>query len=319
VIAFLSALPRLPQKEDGMSRLQQTFSPSAVKKRRALEAARFEATRRWQDELLLAIMECDAPALATALDAHGERALHAVLKRTAIGIGVPFFVLEDQAYPRVGAMRDVIGGSFAFEDEERRALISSWLDMIGARSGDTMLHLILRLNGAEDERKAACAVQLLGRGIDWERVNNDNYLPSMVDGPAFKEAFFRALPRWREEQRKLQAVERVRAAERARKDALQRERDAAAAAALVRRARWAEVVAQAEEEKRKERERDRFHTVLQDALVKLERRETREARGERGGDWIGALNALPTRAERWLRGVWTNPSQNTKGGVCCGV
>ena len=43
------------------------------------------------------------------------------------------------------------------------------------------------------QRKAACAVQLLGRGIDWERANGDGALSSMVDGPAFKHAFFESI------------------------------------------------------------------------------------------------------------------------------
>ena len=96
----------------------------------------------WQDELLLAIMECDATALSAVLDAHGDAALHAVLERREVG-RESLYLLSGEVYPKEGALREVLGGGFQFEHEERRALLSQWLDMIGTRSGDTMLHLLV--------------------------------------------------------------------------------------------------------------------------------------------------------------------------------
>ena len=262
-----------------------------------------KVVKRWQDDLLISIMECDANSLSTVLDneTHGKKALNAVLQRKLIG-GQPCFLLDEQVYPREGALREVLGGQFEFEAEQRREMLSAWLEMIGARTGDTMLHIVLRLNGADEDAKAACAVQLLGRGVDWEKVNGDNALCSMVDPPAFKRAFFHDLPRFRvweqgenakkEEERKL---ERVRNATKRRKEEQQAVLDK-------RRAAWAAVRAKAKEDMKREAERDRFHQRLQGALAKLERREQKMAKANPGWvEFISDLQKMPERAERWMR------------------
>lgn len=284
-------------------RIEQLPKPlqKIAKERHARRLAQREATRRWQDELLLAIMECDAAALAAALDEHGDKALRAMLQRKTLG-QQSLFLLHGQAYPRAGSLREVLGGEFEFEAEQIRETIWSWLDMIGARDGDSMLNLVLRLNGADEERKAACAVELLGRGIDWERENADGSLPSMIDGPAFKHAFFRALPKWREEQRRQKEQERQHQCAQDAVKAANRTRMAEEAAEQKRQDEWTALIARADEAKRNADARDAYHVQLQNALAKLARREHRAASGQVSGGLMSAFN----RADRWLRHIGCN-------------
>merc|ERR1719271_1782590 len=125
-----------------------------------------------------------------------------------------------------------------------------------------MLHLVLRLNGADDERKVACAVELLGRGVKWERANADNVLPSMVDEAAFKQAFFRELPRWREDQQQLRKQRQRFKATQASREADERARAEEAASEERKKRRWAQLLDQANAEKARERERDSYHLQL---------------------------------------------------------
>ena len=259
---------------------------------------------RWQDELLLAIMECDAAALSTALDAHGNIALHAVLQRKEISRqGV--FVLGGQAYVRHGALRDVLGGEFCFEDEEQRAAITAWLEMIGAQTGDNMLHLVMRLNGLDDDDdKVACAVQLMGRGCDWEQPNADGTLPPMIDPTNFKSVFLRALPRWREEQQAKKIFDAAAAAEAARVAIVRREQAEMRYAAAAQKEHWAKVKAMHEQQRTKEVERDHFHRRLNSALERLERRESRAAKGHDIVSDLGDnLRKLTVKADKWLKSV----------------
>ena len=180
--------------------------------------------------------------------------------------------------------------------------------MIGARTGDGMLHLVLRLNGCPDEDKVMCAVQLLGRGIDWERPNADGALSSMVDPPAFKQAYIKRLPRWKEEQQTRQQQQRKQNADRRKTEAAARLRQADTVNKLRRQQNWAAVRAKAAEEVQREKQRDRYHLKLQSALEKLERREQRAAAGKLGeleqlGENLGkAVRVAQVRVDRWLRG-----------------
>ena len=148
------------------------------------------------------------------LEREGRIAIDAVLQRREVN-GRPIFTLANRLYVQEHALREVLGGDFYFEDEVRLGLIASWLEMMGARAGDTMMHLVMRLNGAEVEDKSACAVQLLGRHAPWEVENVDGDLASMVDTAAFRQTFFRDLPAWREENQreaKRRAEQRAKAA-----------------------------------------------------------------------------------------------------------
>jgi hypothetical protein len=126
----------------------------------------------WQDAALAAIVDVDPDALGSVLDQH-PTALSCALTRSNMN-GHAFYVLEDRLYPvDPVSMRNTLGSSFQFENEEHRERCAIWLHMVGAKKGDTLLHLCLRVNGADDHDKAACAVELLGRGASFETVNVD--------------------------------------------------------------------------------------------------------------------------------------------------
>jgi len=248
-------------------------------------------------------MDCNADRLAAVLDKHGDAALHAVLLRREIG-GRCLFLIGEQIYPLEGALRETLGGGFEFENEKARARLSSWLEMIGAASGDTMLHLLLRINGADEQQKVACAVQLLGRGVDWEKANEDQALPSMVDVDVFKEAFFRALPRWKAAEKQRRRQEQQEKAERAGVEAVRRKKEDAVRDAARRKANWAAVREKAAEEVKREHDRDRFHVRLQNALEKMDVREgraKRKASEHPAAELVSSLSVQVGRAERWLR------------------
>ena len=131
----------------------------------------------WQDAALAAIVDLEPDVLGRVLDSH-PAALECELKRRDMN-GHPFYVLDDRLYPvDPGSMRDALGSSFHYENEEQREQCATWLHMVGAKSGDTLLHLCLRVNGADDHDKAACAVELLGRGASFEKENVDGEVSS---------------------------------------------------------------------------------------------------------------------------------------------
>lgn len=68
--------------------------------------------------------------------------------------------------------------------------------MINARHGDTLLHIALRVNGAEPEQKATVVTELLGQGCSHEVTNNELELPANVDQAIFHHAFLHKLPEW---------------------------------------------------------------------------------------------------------------------------
>jgi hypothetical protein len=254
----------------------------------------------WQDQLLTSIMNADHTNLIGVLDRTGSKAVQAVLKINTCG-KQPFFLLSEQLYKQEDALRDVLGGEFRFERERPKAVLASWLEMVGARDGDTMLHLVLRLNGLDEGDKADLAVELLGRGASWDVTNTEGTLPAMVDVPAFKSALFRRLPAWQRGV-KLQRsrVQREQVAAR-HHEAVRRQRETAHAEEDRARRAWEEMRAKAREEVAAVQEREKFHKRLTATIAKLERREEREA--NRNPAWTELMHdvrQIPHRIERWL-------------------
>ena len=222
----------------------------------------------WQDEALHAMIDLDPSRLCATLDRLPKKAKKpceacvATLADKSVG-GFRFFVLGDRMYTTSPlGMREQLGGNFSFEDEEERATLASWLEMVGAKPGDTLLHLALRINGASDGEKAALAVELIGRGATWEAENIDRELPSQVDRPAFRYALFTLLPKWREE-------EAARAAERRRKAQLRKKAEERARAVEVAgrkrekiRGWWRRVRDEAKNEVQRDKDRTALHTAL---------------------------------------------------------
>ena len=255
----------------------------------------------WQDELLKLIMDVDAPGLAELLDRQGSKAINAKLERQVVG-GHTLYVLAEKVYKEEGALRETLGGDYKFEREEPRALLHSWLEMLGTRGGDTMLHLILRVNGVDARSKAECVVEFIGRGAQWEVANNDGALPSMVDGPAFKEAFFRLLPAWRAHFEAEKQADYLEATAKRREDNRRKQRQAVEAEKERAKRNWENAKARVEQEIREDRQRARYVHKLEGAIEKLERREQRLAQlNPAWTELMVDLRQLPGRFERWLK------------------
>ena len=197
-------------------------------------------------------------------------------------------------------MRHSLGSSYAYELEEGRAAIARWLDMIGAKTGDTLMHVVLRLNGVDELTKARCAVELLGRGASFEVANCEGELPAMVD-PAFKLALFHELPAWKTRQAQDQR-DREREANARRRAELAQQRT------QQRRMAEEQLVAQRQEEKRMARaavkeahERARFHRDINKTLERLDVREQRRAKENPAwAEFWTEVRSIPGQVERWL-------------------
>jgi len=247
----------------------------------------------------MAIMDADPERIGAICEQHGDSVAKAVLECRHIR-GNTTFVLADELYTGETMVRTAFGSEFRFERESQRSLIASWLEMIGATQGDTILHLVLRLNGIGYERKAKCTVELLGRGTNWEAANANNVLPSMVDGPAFKAAFLHELPAWREARRKQRLQGKRDAAEKIRQQVSAAQREHEAAEHVRQRQLWIKVREQAVEETRAAQERRAFHKRLEGALAKLERRERKaEHSNPAVAELLSDIRAIPQRFERW--------------------
>jgi len=253
----------------------------------------------WQDKLLLAIMDAEPERIGAVCEQYGDSVAEAKLECRRIR-GATTFLLAEELYSRETVVRAAFGSDFRFERESARSLIASWLEMIGARQGDTVLHLVLRLNGIDDEHKAKCAVELLGRGASWEAANADNVLPSMVDGPAFKAAFLKELPAWREARRQQRLKGKRDTAEKLRQQVSVAKREHEAAEQQRQRQLWIKLREQAAEETSAARERHAFHQRLHGALAKLERRERKaEHSNPAVAELLSDIRELPQRFERW--------------------
>lgn len=165
----------------------------------ALEALKpKKETVFWQDEVLTAILEQEHRRLLEALETLKEEHLHETLQLHTLGDGqATLFVLGDEMFTPSGGTKEMLGGVFRFERQDTRSRIGSWLEMIGAQQGDTLLHLSMRVGGSSEEAKARVAVELLGHGCSFEVPNARGELPAAIDKAAFRRALFTMLPDWR--------------------------------------------------------------------------------------------------------------------------
>ena len=261
--------------------------------------------RHWADGLLLAIIDADPARIGVVLDEQGSVAMSSTLQRKLVR-GNPIFLLGDRLYNRKGALRDVMGGSFAFEREDVRDRIAAWLEMIDAANGDSLMHILMRVNGIEDEHKAKCAVEFLGRLSDlsasWNTANAEGVIASEIDSAGFKLAWLKELPAWKDEQRRRKRDRQRQAREALAQEEAKRQRDEQRRAEAVRKDGWARMRAQAKEEVKELHERERFHSRLQQSLKKLEAREARQAKVNSAyAELMTDLGALPQKLERWWR------------------
>ena len=254
----------------------------------------------WQDTIFEAIMDAEPKQIWDALERSPQTALDSQLQRREVGGNVIFIWHERLYAPNVEGMREVLGSGFEFEGEAPRARVGRWLEMIDARNGDTLLHLVMRLNGIEDLAKASCAVEILGRGASFEITNVDGELCSMVD-PCFKLAWLKELPAWKQrreaaarERQRAEAAERRAAAERGRRDQVAAERQAQKAREKDARKRE---LAEVEEAKY----RRTFHSALDKMLVKLDKREERQAKANPAwNELMTDVRAMIRPIERWF-------------------
>ena len=254
----------------------------------------------WQDGVFTAIMDAEPSRIWQALEASPEVALNGQLIQRHMG-GHTFFIFLERLYTADPAgVREALGSSFCFEDEATRSRLAAWLEMIGAKAGDTLLHLVMRLNGVEDTVKARCAVEILGRGASFEIENCDGELCSMVDS-AFKLAWLKELPAWRARREQQQhdqaaadALERRRAAERRSRE--QQRRELAAQRTQADDARKKQLA-----EIQESNERRTFHQALESMLIKLDRRDRRqEKQNPAFRELMTDLRAIPKQIEMWL-------------------
>ena len=256
----------------------------------------------WPDAVLEAIMECDPAALARVLRTLTHAEVNSLLSRSSLDAQTPMFVLGGRLFLREGGTRTIFGGAFHFQREARRAQIGEWLDMIGAKHGDTLLHVALRVGGADDELKAATVVEVLGCGCTFERVNQDGELPAVIDKAIWQAAFFRALPRWRQE--RAREDERARVAE-LEANLMERQR-ARAERRDERRARKAEAAAEAkrraDREARKAAETLKHRLKLEAQLARVSAREDELKRTDLGATEIAddVISLLPFKLRKML-------------------
>ena len=174
-----------------------------------------EGLSSWQTDILECIMNLDvAGVTAVARRINDESKMRMKIHVKTVSRKYLVFSFAEEMFSPTGGIRHIFGGTFKFEHEEVRAEVGSWLEMIGAKNGDSLLHLALRLNGCEyrdqvrnapDSRTApagtfgpaacicltapgrahspqlALVVELLGQGCDFEAENDDRELPAMLD------------------------------------------------------------------------------------------------------------------------------------------
>ena len=229
-------------------------------------------------------MEVDILALATILEMLDSVKLQGGIKISRVPPEATLYVLDSETFSSsVEGTSGLLGSDFAFERRKRRARIGRWLEMIGAQDGDTVLHLALRVSGAEERRKTAMVVELLGHGASFEVANARDQLPTQIDPVCFKHAFFKVLPVWRRTQEQLRAQEKTAADERE----ATAEHEARMARRMARRATRhaaeAEATRLAEERAEEERVRIAHHQKLHLAMNKVAKKEARDVFRDQGG------------------------------------
>ena len=241
------------------------------------------------------MLDLDAPALSEILGCVDPAVLHKRLTISRIPPQATLYVLGDEMFSPSAQSRELLGSAFGFEKQQLRVRIGRWLEMIDAQEGDTLLHLAMRVNGADDMEKANVVVELLGHGASFEVNNAAHQVPSQIDPPVFRHALFRLLPLWRQTRDKVRAQEAT--ADAARQAAVQHE------ARMARRnRRRAELDAEAAEAARianadadEEQARIARHAALHQAVDKLVKREARDARRDHGS------RELWQDATKWIR------------------
>ena len=255
----------------------------------------------WQFHVLEAIMEVDIRGLTVMLGTLDAEKLKGGLRISRVPPQATLYVLANETFSPSVEAGGLLGSNFSFERQKLRACIGRWLEMIGAQEGDTLLHLALRLSGADERQKTAIVVEIIGHGASFEVVNALDQLPSQIDPPCFKHAFFKVLPVWRRAQAQLRAQEqtatdmREAAASHAAHMERRVARHAARDAAVIEAARLAE--------KRAEEERARVihHQRLHHAMDKVAKREAREVFRDQGNrEMLKDLAALGLNAS-WLQ------------------
>ena len=265
------------------------------------ESSSAPATGGWSDDLLLAVMDASPERICAVLDANGKPAINCVLLRHTIG-GRPVFILDDQVYVRQGSLRDVLGGNFEFEREQLRDQIARWLEMLQAANGDTLMHILMRVNGIDDMHKARCAVEILGRGAPWENQNADGVIASQIDPAGFKWSWLKELPAWKENQQRLKRERQAKERQRKASAAEEQRREAQKIAAQRRQELLEQLRAEAKTKVAEEEERLKYHKRLNQSLERLEAKEQRLAKVNPAfTELMADVRAVPGRIERWLR------------------
>lgn len=236
----------------------------------------------WQEEVLTNLMDIDIPGLRYVLADLDEAVLHEKLKLTRIPPQAVLYVLGDEMFSPKADARELLGSSFRYERQEVRVRIGRWLEMINAQEGDTLLHLALRVNGAEFGDKANLVVELLGHGLSFEVPNAANQLPPQIDPKVFRHALFRLLEPWKQARelrdKHQRNVNAAKVAAQAHEKRLAR-REARRAA---RDAVDAEARRLAQQQIAEEEARIQHHAALHQTIDKVLKREAREAFKDHG-------------------------------------
>jgi len=244
-------------------------------------------------------MDAHPARIWDALEGSPESALDCQIQRREVA-GHAIFVFHERLYtPSATGVREALGSNFSFEDEGNRERLASWLEMINVKNGDTLLHLVMRLNGIDDVAKARCAVEILGRGASFEIANVDGEICSMVD-PAFKLAWLKELPAWKQRREERARQQRRTEADQRRRAMEQQRRDQARAEIETQQAAADEQVRRREAEVKENKKRQEFHAALERMLIKLEKRDDRQAKANPAWTELTAdLRQIPRKIELW--------------------
>jgi hypothetical protein len=222
-----------------MSSVTNAEADAAAADEARSEVVQHSRSRAWEDQALDAVMNLRIGVFSALLRETPEVAA-LELQRHELAGTVAVYKFGQEAYVCGDTVNQALGGHFRFERAELRAEVGDWLDMIGCKTGDTLLHLALRLSGANEELKTRLVTELIGRGCSIEALNEAGELPAMVDQTCFRAAFFTELPKWRKQRAReaqqeelaatLAAAAEADAARVARREVRQQERDAREAA-----------------------------------------------------------------------------------------
>ena len=264
----------------------------------------------WQFHVLEAIMDVDIRGLAAIIATLDVAKLQGGLVLSRVPPQATIYVLGSETFSPSVEAGGLLGSDFNFERRELRARIGRWLEMIGAQEGDTLLHLALRLSGADERQKTAIVVEILGHGASFEAPNALDQLPTQIDPPCFKHAFFKVLPVWRRAQAQLCANQKTAADMREAAGEHEARMARRMARRVARHAAAAEAARLAERRAEEERVRVLHHQKLHHTMNKVAKREAREVTRDQGGretlkDLTPVLAALGINAA-WLKRVIIN-------------